>query len=413
MHSINSDVIIIGGGAGGMMCAVQAAWQGIKAVVIEHEKSPCRKLNITGKGRCNVTNNCDVQTVMANIPRNPKFLYSALNCFSPSDTIDFFESLGVELKTERGQRVFPVSDNAHDISGALINAAKSAGVRIIHDEAKSLIIEGGTLKGVSGANAQYFAPQVVVACGGLSYPKTGSRGDGYKFARQAGHTVTECRGSLVPVELYGDFAAAMGLSLKNCGLSVRDNFSGKTIYFERGEMLFTHFGMSGPLVLSASAHMNDIDRGKYTFSVDLKPALDDKKLSDRILRDFSDVPNRDLVNSLGRLLPSSIISVVIRHSGISPSKKVNQITREERMKLVQAVHSLDFDVKGLRPVDEAIITRGGVDVSQISPKSMESKLVKGLFFVGEVIDVDGYTGGFNLQIAFSTAYAASRHLAQN
>lgn len=406
---MKSDTVIIGAGAAGLFCAVQSAWQGRETVLLEHEKQPAKKLNITGKGRCNVTNNCDVQTVMANIPRNPRFLYSALNGFTPEDTMAFFESLGTELKTERGNRVFPVSDNAHDISGALINAAKEAGVRFVHDEAKSLIIENGIAKGVKTEKGEYLAERVVVATGGLSYPKTGSRGDGYKFARQAGHTVTELRGSLVPVELCGgDCARAMGLSLRNCTLSVIDNSAGKTVFSELGEMLFTHFGMSGPLTLSASAHMEDITPGKYTFSVDLKPALCEKKLDERIRRDFADFPNRDLGNSLGRLLPASIIPVIINRSGISPAKKVNQITKEERAALGRAIKKLDFDVKGLRPVSEAIITRGGVDVKEISPKTMESKLVKGLYFIGEVLDADGYTGGFNLQIAFSTAYACSR-----
>lgn len=404
---MQTEILIIGGGAAGMMCAVQAAWLGHNVVVVEHESQPCRKLNITGKGRCNVTNNCDVQTVMANIPRNAKFMFSALSRFAPEDTMAFFETLGIELKTERGNRVFPVSDKAQDISGALINAAKDAGVRIVRDEAVSLIIENGTVAGVKTKKGEYLCKCAVVACGGLSYPKTGSTGDGYKLARQAGHTVTECKGSLVPVELYGECAQAMGLSLKNCGLTVTDCRTGKTVFSQQGEMLFTHFGMSGPLVLSASAHMHDIQKGSYTFSIDLKPALDEKKLDERILRDFGDVPNRDFGNSLGRLLPASIIPVIIKRSGISPAKKVNQITREERNKLIAAIKHLTFEVKGLRPVEEAIITRGGVDCSEVSPKTMESKLVSGLYFIGEVLDVDAYTGGFNLQIAWATAYAAA------
>lgn len=402
-------ILIIGAGASGLMCAVQSAWLGHEVTVLEHGKHPCRKLNITGKGRCNVTNNCDVQTVMANIPRNSKFLFSALSRFSPEDTMAFFESLGIELKTERGNRVFPVSDNAKDISGALINAANCADVKIVTDSARSLIIEGGEVKGVLGGKGEYRADKVVVATGGLSYPKTGSTGDGYKLARQAGHTVTELRGSLVPVELCGsDCAQAMGLSLKNCKLTVTDNSAGKPVFEQQGEMLFTHFGMSGPLVLSASAHMQDITAGRYTFSIDLKPALDDKKLDERVQRDFAEVPNRDFDNSLGRLLPASIIPLVIKRSGIPPEKKVNQITKAERAALCSAIHALTFEVKGLRPVSEAIITRGGVDVKEISPKTMESKLVRGLHFIGEVLDADGYTGGFNLQIAFATAYACAQ-----
>ncbi len=405
---MQTEILIIGGGASGMMCAVQAAWLGHEVIVLEHEAHPCRKLNITGKGRCNVTNNCDVQTVMANLPRNSKFMYSALSRFTPEDVMAFFETLGIELKTERGNRVFPVSDKAQDISGALINAAKDAGVRIVRDEAVSLMTADGAVTGVKGRKDEYLCRCAVVACGGISYPKTGSTGDGYKLARQAGHTVTGCVGSLVPVELYGECAQAMGLSLKNCGLTVTDNRTGKAVFSQQGEMLFTHFGMSGPLVLSASAHMHDIEKGSYTFSVDLKPALDEKKLGERILRDFSEVPNRDFGNSLGRLLPASIIPVIVKRSGISPAKKVNQITREERTELIRAVKQLTFEVRGLRPVEEAIITRGGVEVSEVSPKTMESKLVSGLYFIGEVLDVDGYTGGFNLQVAWSTAYAAAQ-----
>lgn len=408
---MNCDTVMIGAGAAGLFCAVQAAWLGREVILLEHEKTPARKLNITGKGRCNVTNNSDVRTVISNIPRNSKFLYSALSRFSPEDTMAFFESLGVELKTERGNRVFPVSDRAQDISGALINAAKNAGVRIVHDEARSLIIENGAVKGVKGRNTEYYAEQTVVATGGLSYPKTGSTGDGYKFARQAGHNVTELKGSLVPVELYGnECAQAMGLSLKNCTLTVKDNTTGKAVFSQMGEMLFTHFGMSGPLVLSASAHMEDIAQGRYTFAINLKPALDEKKLDERVQRDFAEFPNRDFDNSLGRLLPASLIPIIIRRSGIPPAKKVNQITKEERAELCRTIQSLTFEVKGLRPVSEAIITRGGVDVKEISPKTMESKLVRGLYFIGEVLDADGYTGGFNLQIAFSTAYACAQSL---
>lgn len=406
---MKTEILIVGGGAAGLFCAVQAAWLGHEVVIAEHERHPAQKLNITGKGRCNVTNNCDARTVMENIPRSPRFLYSALSRFSPEDTMAFFESLGVELKTERGNRVFPVSDSAKDISGALINACKQAGVRFVRDHIGNLIIENGRVLGARGRQEEYLADKVVIATGGLSYPKTGSDGSGYELARQAGHTVTDLRGSLVGVELEekSDCARAMGLSLRNCVLAVTDNFSGREVYREQGEMLFTHFGMSGPLVLSASAHMENIESGRYSFSVDLKPALDEKKLDERILRDFSDSPNRDFDNSLGRLLPRAVIPVIISRSGIAPAKKVNQITRDERARLVAAVKSLGFTVKGLRPVEEAIITRGGVATNELSPKSMESKLVGGLYFIGEIIDADGYTGGFNLQIAWSTAAAAA------
>ena len=403
-----ADVVIIGGGASGLFAAVQIAWQGKEVVVIEHMSIPGKKLLITGKGRCNVTNNSDTETVMANIPRNPRFMFSALSRFTPQDTMAFFESLGVELKTERGNRVFPVSDKSSSIVNALVNAAKDADVRIIKDNALELIIEDNTIKGVKGEKDSYFADKVIVATGGKSYHKTGSTGDGYRFAKQAGHKVSELTPSLCPVvTTEREPAEMMGLSLRNCTLSLYEKGRDKPLYTELGEMLFTHFGLSGPLVLSASAHMDKIENGKYTLSIDLKPALDHSKLDERILRDFGDFPNRDFSNSLGKLLPSKMIPVIVKHSGIPPYKKVNQITREERERLVCLLKDLHFTVRSLRPIDEAIITRGGVDVSEISPKTMESKLVKGLYFVGEVLDVDAYTGGYNLQIAFATANAAA------
>lgn len=404
----NADVIIIGAGAAGLFASVQLAWQGISVLVIEHMNIPGKKLLITGKGRCNVTNNSDIENVMLNIPRNSRFLYSALSRFSPADTMAFFESLGVKLKTERGNRVFPVSDKSSSIVGALVNTAKDAGVKIIRDDIKELIIEGNAVKGVKSAKDSYFADRVIVATGGMSYPKTGSTGDGYAFAKQAGHNVTELTPSLCPMVTEGkESAEMMGLSLKNCVLSLYEKDKAKPVFSELGEMLFTHFGLSGPLVLSASAHMGSIEKGKYFAAVDLKPALSHEKLNERILRDFHDFPNRDFSNSLNKLLPSKMIPVVIKMSGISPFKKVNQITREEREGLVNLLKDMRFGIKSLRPIDEAIITRGGVDVREIFPKTMESKLMSGLYFIGEVLDVDGYTGGYNLQIAFATAYAAA------
>lgn len=403
-----SDAAIIGGGASGLFAAVQLAWQGKEVVVIEHMSIPGKKLLITGKGRCNVTNNSDTENVMANIPRNPRFLYSALSRFTPEDTMAFFESLGVELKTERGNRVFPVSDKSSSIVGALVNAARDAGVRIVNDNAVELIIDGNAVKGVKGEKGSYFADRVIVATGGMSYPKTGSTGDGYTFAKQAGHTVTDLTPSLCPVVTEEkEPVEMMGLSLKNCILSLYEQGRDKPLFSELGELLFTHFGLSGPLTLSASAHMDKITKGKYTIAIDLKPALTHEKLDERILRDFRDFPNRDFSNSLNKLLPSKMIPVIVKLSGILPYKKVNQITREEREKLVYLLKELRFTVKSLRPIDEAIITRGGVNVSEISPKTMESKLVSGLYFIGEVLDVDAYTGGYNLQIAFATANAAA------
>ena len=405
---MNCDRLIIGGGASGLFCAVQAAWLGEEVIVCEHGKKCGQKLLITGKGRCNVTNNCDVQTVMKNIPRNPKFMFSPLSRFTPEDTMAFFESLGVELKTERGNRVFPVSDKAEDIRSALINACRDAGVRFVTDEITELITENGCCAGAVGRTGEYHAKKTVVATGGLSYPVTGSTGDGYKLARSAGHTVTEISPSLVPVvTAERDAAEMMGLSLRNCTLSLYDGEDKKPLYTELGELLFTHFGLSGPLVLSASAHLGSIAPGRYRLVIDFKPGLTGQKLDDRILRDISEQPNRDLSNLLRKLLPSGAIPVILRRSGIDGFKKGNQLTAEERGRLVSTLKGLTYNVKGLRPVEEAIITRGGVCVDEISPKTMESKLVKGLYFIGEVLDVDAYTGGFNLQIAFSTAYACA------
>lgn len=403
-----SDVLIIGGGASGLFAAVQLAWQGREVTVVEHMSVPGKKLLITGKGRCNITNNSGIENVMANIPRNPRFLYSALSRFTPEDTMAFFESLGVELKTERGNRVFPVSDKSSSIVGALVNAAKDAGVRFITDKALELIMEDKRVKGVRCEKGSYFSDNVIVATGGKSYPKTGSMGDGYDFAGQAGHKVTDLTPSLCPVVTEEkEPSEMMGLSLKNCTLSLYERGREKPVFSELGEMLFTHFGLSGPLILSASAHMDKIEKSKYIVSIDLKPALSYEKLDERILRDFGDFPNRDFSNSLNKLLPSKMIPVIIKMSGIMPYKKVNQITRDEREVLVKLLKDLRFTVKSLRPIEEAIITRGGVNVNEISPKTMESKLIKGLYFIGEILDVDAYTGGYNLQIAFSTAYAAA------
>lgn len=403
-----SDVLIIGGGASGLFAAVALAWQGKDVTVIEHMSILGKKLLITGKGRCNVTNNSDTENVMANIPRNPRFLYSALSRFTPEDTMAFFESLGVELKTERGNRVFPMSDKSSSIVGALVNAARDAGVNFITDNALELIIEDKAVRGVKCEKGIYYSEKVIVATGGKSYPKTGSTGDGYAFAKQAGHTVIDLTPSLCPVVTEEkEPAEMMGLSLKNCTLSLYEQGREKPVFSELGEMLFTHFGLSGPLTLSSSAHMDKIEKGKYVISIDLKPALSHEKLDERILRDFGDFPNRDFSNSLNKLLPSKMIPVIVKMSGILPFKKVNQITREERERLVSLLKDLRFTVKCLRPIDEAIITRGGVNVNEISPKTMESKLISGLYFIGEVLDVDAYTGGYNLQIAFSTANAAA------
>ena len=326
--------------------------------------------------------------------------------------MSFFECLGVELKTERGNRVFPVSDKASDILNALVDTAKNAGVKFVFDDVKSFVFEDKKIKGVKSEKNTYLGRNVIVATGGKSYPRTGSTGDGYKLAKSVGHHVTDITPSLCPIVTSEreECASAMGLSLKNCTLTLRENDDKKPLYHELGEMLFTHFGLSGPLVLSASAHLKDLKNNKYYLDIDLKPALSHEQLDDRILRDFNDFPNRDFQNSLNKLLPSKIIPVVIKRSGIKPDKKVNQINREERQRLVDTIKKLTYTVSKMRSIDEAIVTRGGVDVKEIDPKTMSSKLVPNLYFIGEVLDVDAYTGGYNLQIAFSTAYACANHI---
>lgn len=402
----NKSVIVVGGGVAGLMSAIHSAWSGAEVIIFEKNPRPARKVLITGKGRCNVTNNCSIETVMNNTPTNPKFLYSALNRFSPEDTMNFFEMLGVELKTERGNRVFPVSDKAKDIADALISCAESAGCSIYEKNIKSLIIENNTIKGVKDSNGvEYFADSVILACGGASYPKTGSDGYGYVLARQAGHTVTKIKPSLVPLESIESYCCdMMGLSLRNIKIDLLDTKTEKTIYSDFGELLFTHFGLSGPIVLSASSHIKEMESGRYKIIIDLKPALSEEQLDARILRDFSEFKNKDFINSLGKLLPQKMIPVIISLSGISEHKKCNEITRAERHRLLELI-------KAFRPIAEAIVTSGGVSVKEISSKTMESKLVKGLYFAGELIDIDAYTGGFNLQLAFATGVVAGESAA--
>jgi len=366
-----------------------------------------RKILVTGKGRCNVTNNCDVDTVLKNVVSNPKFLYSSVSLFSPNDTMAFFENLGVPLKTERGNRVFPVSDRSMDIADALIKNCHNNGVKVLNDTVTELVIENGEIAGVKTASGQQIsARSVIVATGGLSYSKTGSTGDGYKFAQAAGHSITPLRASLVGLKVKGNECKEMqGLSLKNTALSLRLKANDKLIFEDMGEMLFTHFGVSGPIVLSASAHVTDNPQNYY-IELDLKPALSFEKLDDRISRDFNENLNKDFSNSLSKLLPKSLIDTVVKRSKIDADKKVNQITKAERASLCNAIKKLRFDISGREDIETAIITAGGVVAREIDPKTMQSKLVKGLYFAGEVIDVDACTGGFNLQIAFSTGYAA-------
>ena len=393
-----------------MMAAVTAAEQGRSVILLEHEKFVGRKLRITGKGRCNVCNNCDIKTFLTNIPKNPKFLYSALNRFSPADTIAFFEGLGVPLKTERGNRVFPVSDNAHDIAKALERELKRRNVQVLYENARSVLTENGQVCGVETDRGRIDCESVLLATGGISYPLTGSTGDGFLMAEALGHTVTPLRPSLVPLECHDDCCGEMqGFSLKNVTLRV---FNGKNerIFSELGEMMFTHFGVTGPLILSASAHMRDFERDAYRLEIDLKPGLDEKKLDARILRDFDKYKNRDFANALCDLAGRSMIPVLIRRSGIPEDTKVNSVTREQRQKLLQLFKAFPLSVSGPRPVSEAIVTSGGVSVGEIDPRTMQSKLVPGLYFAGEILDVDGYTGGFNLQIAWSTGRVAGMNM---
>ena len=402
----SKKIAVIGGGAAGMMAAIFAARAGGEVTLFERNDRLGKKLRITGKGRCNVTNNCDLQEFLSNVPVNSRFLYAPLSRFGTDDTMAFFEDAGVPLKTERGKRVFPVSDKAEDIVSALKEQCREAGVQVICERVRGLKIEDGVIKGVS-TNKDFDFDAVIVCTGGKSYPRTGSDGDGYEFARRAGHTVTKILPSLVPIVEDGRLCASMqGLSLKNVQLTIVEKSSGKAIYRDFGEMMFTHFGLTGPLVLSASAHIHDIERGKYLAEIDLKPALDEKTLDNRILSDFAEFKNKDFANSLGKLLPQKMIDTVVRCSGIAPDKKVNSITKEERTALVHLLKHFTVPLLGFRPIDEAIVTSGGVSVKEINPKTMESKLVSGLYFAGEVIDVDAYTGGFNLQIAFSTAVLA-------
>lgn len=404
-----TDTIIVGAGAAGCMAAIFAARYGKSVVIFEPNEKIGRKLRITGKGRCNVTNNSPVEEHIKNIPVNSRFMYSAFSMFSAEDTMNFFKELGVPLKTERGNRVFPVSDKAEDIVNSLDRELKKLSVKIIHKRVESLIIENGLCCGVTVDGREYRSNSVLIACGGKSYSSTGSTGDGYKLAEQAGHTITELKPSLVPVVSEDRFCAElMGLSLRNVTLKLYDGT--KIIYSELGEMLFTHFGVSGPLVLSASSHIRNMQKNRYKFMIDLKPALSHEQLDARIQRDFAENLNRDFVNGIRKLLPAKLIPVIVRLSGISPERKINSITKEERRKFGELIKAFPVKISGFRPIDEAIITSGGVSIKEINPKTMESKLVNGLFFAGEVIDVDAYTGGFNLQIAFSTAYSAALYL---
>ena len=401
----NCELVVIGGGPAGMICAITAAERGLRVTLLEPNRMLGRKLRITGKGRCNITNNCDVREFMANIPGDGRFLYSAVNRFGMKEVMAFFEDRGLPLKTERGNRVFPVSDNANDVAGLLARQCEKDGVRVLHTAAKDILVSDGAVIGVGTGEGQIGCRAAAVCTGGLSDPLTGSTGAGYRFAEKLGHAVTPRRPSLVPLASEDGCCAEMqGFSLKNVTLSAYED--DKLIYRELGEMLFTHFGVSGPLVLSASAKMRHMGEKRYRLEIDLKPGLDEKKLDARLLRDFEKYANKEFKNALGELAGRTMIPVLIRLSGIPEDTKVNAITREQRQRLLHLFKAFPVSVSGTRPIDEAIVTAGGVSTKEINPRTMESKLVQGLYFAGEVLDLDAYTGGFNLQIAWSTGYVA-------
>lgn len=401
---------MIGGGAAGTLCATLAAGRGLDVVLLEPNRMLGRKLRITGKGRCNVTNDCDAREFISAIPGDGRFLQSAIHKFGTSDTKALFEGLGVALKTERGNRVFPESDRADDIADALTKLARENGVRVLRERATRILTdEAGTVRAVASGGGEIECEAAVICTGGLSYPGTGSTGDGYRMARELGHTIRPCRPSLVPLESPDAWCREMqGFSLRNVELSAYEDE--KLIYKALGEMLFTHFGVSGPLVLSASAHMRRFGECRYRLSIDLKPGLDEKKLDARLLRDFEKYSNREFRNSLGDLAGRAMIPVLVELSGIPGDTRTNSVTRQQRAALAQLLKHFPVSLSGPRPIAEAIVTSGGVATTEVNPRTMESKLVPGLYFAGEVLDLDAYTGGYNLQIAWSTAFVAANSL---
>ena len=402
------NVIIIGGGAAGLMAAIAAAKNGNIVTVIEKNSRPARKVMITGKGRCNLTNNCDNDTLIANVTKNGRFLYSAFSAFSSSDTMEFFENCGVPLKTERGNRVFPQSDKAVDIVDALVSSVKRSAVKIITGTVTDILTDNNVISGVKLENGEtLLSDAVIIATGGKSYSATGSTGDGYILAEKLGHTVTELLPSLVPLKIHEGFCThLMGLSLKNVTLSLFEEGKKKPVFSEMGEMLFTHFGISGPLVLSASAHMRKREVSGYLIKIDLKPALSYEQLDRRIQRDFSENSNKIFINSLDKLLPQKLIPIIVNLSCIESDLRVNQISKAGRTNLCKVLKEFALHPTDFCDIEQAIITSGGVSVKEIDPTNMQSKIIDGLYFAGEVIDVDAYTGGFNLQIAFSTGFLA-------
>ena len=392
-----------------MLASAIAAERGLRTLVIERNDRCGKKLRITGKGRCNITNDTTPMQVIEHIPTGGKFLYGAVFSFPPEKVMDSFRDMGVELKTERGNRVFPVSDRAEDVVAALRNRMESAGVTVVRALAREIVTEDGVCTGVETDRGVFMAPSVVMCTGGASYPGTGSDGSGYGMARRAGHTVSSIRPSLVPLCIEGtDCAEMQGLSLRNVKLTA-ETPDGRIVYQDQGEMLFTHFGVSGPLVLSASAHMRSGAAG-CVLHIDLKPALDEQRLEARVLRDFSSQQNRDIANVLGGLVNRKMIPVILRRLGVPGDRKIHDVTKEVRKRLVFLLKDLTLDVTGPRPISEAIVTSGGIDTDEVDPRTMQSKLIRGLYFAGEILNCDGYTGGFNLQIAWSTAHAAAMHI---
>lgn len=411
---MEKDHLIIGGGAAGVFAALTIAQCGGKCIIIEKNEYIGRKLRITGKGRCNLTNNCDRDTLIAKVPHGGKFLYSAFSKCSPQDVMDYFESIGVPLKTERGNRVFPVSDKASDITEALKRELKRVGIPVVRGNVKKLIFEDGHCSGAVTFDGKVFkAKNVLIATGGKSYPVTGSTGDGYEFASAAGHTIENPMPSLIPLEVSEEWCAdAAGLTLKNIRLRIVEK-NKKCRFDEQGEITLMAYGISGPLTLSASAVLNQpFGNDKYTAEIDLKPALSHQQLDSRILREISDMPNAVLGQLMRKLLPGQLISPVCRLCGLSPDIKLCELTKQQRGIIISQLKRTVLHITGTRPISEAIITRGGVSVKEINAKTMESKIMPCLYFAGEVIDVDGFTGGFNLQIAFSTAYCAGIAMTQ-
>ena len=408
------NVIIIGGGPAGMIAGISAAQKGDKVTIIEKMNSCGKKLLITGKGRCNITNSTDINGFIENTPCNGRFLYGALNNFDNNDIISLLEQEGVKTKVERGGRVFPVSDKAQDVLNALLRILKKLNVKILtNTEVKRIIVNNGIVNGVElGTREQLNADKIILATGGKSYPVTGSTGDGYGLAKELEHTITQIKPSLIPlVSKSEECPKLQGLSLRNVGVKLKNN--DKVIYEDFGEMLFTHYGVSGPVILSSSAHLvryKNVDElfknESIKLEIDLKPALSEEKLDLRLLRDFEEVKNKEFKNSLDKLLPQKLIPVVIEKIKINPYKRVNEITKEERLRIVKTLKCFEITINGVRPIEEAIITSGGINIKEINPKTMESKIIKGLYFAGEIIDVDAFTGGFNLQIAWSTGFVA-------